>query len=243
MTDRPIIFSGPMVRALLAGHKTQTRRLLKPQPVCDHNFSSGEPTRMAIDEDGAHCSVCGAGVQLAHRRKSGVCGIPVRFGVGDRLYVRETWQVRGLALGRPIAESRIAAPSAFHYRATDNGAWKPYWGKWRSPLHMPRWASRLTLKVADVRVQQLQDLTEEDALAEGAGAWSIEGERFDKRPSAEDCAIFARVKYGSAVRAFSNIWDTINGTDAWTHNPWVIATSFRVHPANIDQLPTLQEVA
>ena len=236
MTDRPIIFSGPMVRALLAGHKTQTRRLLKPQPVCDHKFWPGDATRMVIDEDGAHCAVCGAGVQLAHRRKSGVRGIPVRFAVGDRLYVRETWQVRGLAFGRPIADSRMAAPSAFHYAANDNGAWKTYWGGWRSPIHMPRWASRLTLDVTGVRIERLNDLTEADAFAEGVGSWSIEGEPFDKPPSAEDCAIFTRIKYGTGVRGFSHIWDTINGTDAWSRNPFVIVVAFTVHQQNIDHL-------
>lgn len=78
-----------------------------------------------------------------------------QYKVGTRVWVRETWQVRGLAFGMSAAGTRVAAPEAFHYRATDDGRWKAYWGGWRSPATMPRWASRLTLEVTAVRAEHV----------------------------------------------------------------------------------------
>ena len=126
MSDHPIIFSGPMVRSLLDGRKTQTRRVLKPQPQGE------QPKNWTRANDKA-----------------------VRYAPGDRLYVRE-------------AINKVSTPGDVVYRADFEAGGNDGAGLgWRPSIHMPRWASRLTLTVTDVRVQRLQDISEEDARAEG----------------------------------------------------------------------------
>lgn len=155
--ERPILFSGPMVKAILAGKKTQTRRLVKAP-------RGSEPSHAGVD-----------------------FGCP--YGqLFDRLWVRESWQCNHADQDR----------SKVNYRADgrDRLLWTP-------SIHMPRWASRITLEVTDVRVQRLQDISEEDAKAEGA-----EGRE-----------------------AFASLWDAINGNRAsWASNPWTWAIGFRVLP-------------
>lgn len=253
MTDRPILFSAPMVRALLDGRKTQTRRVLKPQPSpCDHSAfgpAAESDFKPSIDADGVHCGFCGNGVQIDDRRVSGVRAIPVRFAVGDRLYVREAWQTGSGPNGPQI--SFRATPDFFDIDAWDGPdegiapsfnydrcpcAHFHHWlpdvlyndGPWRTPLHMPRWASRLTLPVTAVRVQRLQDIDEADAMAEG----------IERAP---DCW-FARAEVTLAARtpvgAYAMLWDKLNLKRApWVSNPWVIAVSFSVEHRNIDVVP------
>lgn len=219
MTDRPILFSGPMVRALLDGRKTMTRRLIRTD-------ERGRCVR------GRYAAFMRDGIGMVWRPYGGSDEVAmpsdhmwemVGYAPGDRLWVRETWQVRGLAFGRPISETRIAAPSAWHYRATDDGAWKAYWGKWRPGIHMPRWASRLTLTVSDVRVQRLLEISEEDAIAEGVDAVCM--------------ADMPRQASWSRKQDFAQLWDHINGKRegvSWDDNPWVVAISFTVAKRNID---------
>jgi hypothetical protein len=193
MSDRPIIFSAPMVLALLAGRKTQTRRVLKPQPI-------GEVYRTSAGETLQRFGVHGA--------TSGV--VPVRFAVGDRLYVRENIikTVNGIVYAADVGDAFAGA--------------KP---KITPCIHMPRTASRMTLIVTEVRVEQLQDISEADALAEGArcapGGWlsHMDGQ---SAPSAKG--------------SFALLWKSINGPETWLANPWVVAVSFDVHQCNIDQL-------
>lgn len=190
MTDKPIIFSAPMVRALLDGRKTQTRRVLKKPAAMD-----------ALAVFGSKFLTLPGNIDL------------IGYAPGDRLYVRE----------------------AFSYEALDvdrNGFMPPwYWadgnpssGNFTRPkpsIHMPRWASRITLTVTEVRVQRLQEISNDDAKAEG-----VLGE----------CAF--HVGNDATYRApFRELWNSLHGHDAWDANPWVVAVSFTVDRRNIDAIP------
>ncbi|HAM40757.1 MAG TPA: hypothetical protein DCP69_05315 [Candidatus Omnitrophica bacterium] len=182
MTERPILFSGPMVRALPDGRKTQTRRLVKHHT--DPEF--WDVRRPGVWEVyDANCANQTIEVACPH-------GVP-----GDRLWVRETF-----------AET----PFGVFYRAEDSTEY-PTDGKWRPSIFMPRRLSRLTLEITEVRVQRLQDITPEDAIAEG---------------------VFAEGRYSTApgvpypVATFAALWDGINSERAsWASNPWVWCISFR----------------
>lgn len=153
--ERPILFSAPMVRALLNGTKSQTRRIVKPQPY----FISPENTPRITKAPGLHPY------------------IPCPYGQpGDRLWVRETWQGPLLDSEEHEAQCRDDGPEAFKkpgfcaYRATDTLDAIDAEGNdlgWRPSIHMPRWASRILLEVTSVRVERLQDISEADAEAEG----------------------------------------------------------------------------
>lgn len=188
MSERPILFSAPMVRAILEGRKTQTRRIVKPQPPADcAPIRVGEfhPTvidRWGDDEPGA--PIFGA------YDLDGEWGVRCPYGKpGDRLWVREAWMEWG------GTERRV------DYRATTEvprpaGGWKP-------SIHMRRADSRITLEIVAVRVERLNDISEADAEAEGAGIPLVGHE--------ED---FCRWE-------FRAIWESINGPGSWDANPWV----------------------
>lgn len=203
MTDRPIIFSAPMVRALLDGRKSQTRRVLKPQPEYLGGYGDeADPEEWGwIGDDGTPLSVLD------------IC--PNGYRTGDRLYVRE----------------------AFSYEALDvdrNGFMPPwYWAdgnpesgnytRLRPSIHMPRWASRLTLTVTDVRVQRLNNISAADAIAEGCHVYA--------NSATIDCDTpDPRTEYRA-------LWNSIHGPEAWALNPWVCALTFETHRCNIDQMP------
>lgn len=182
MKERPILFSGAMVRAILDGRKTQTRRLVKC-PV----WVGG----IADDERPSYTHVYGAVATV----------IPCPYGQpGDRLWVRESF-----TLCESIRADGHRAPL---YRATsivDAEA------KWKPSIHMPRWASRLTLEIVSLRVERLQDITEADAILEG-----IEDKQMvDGVPM-----------WTSAVEAYADLWDSINGEGSWAANPWVWVVEF-----------------
>lgn len=176
MTDRPITFSAPMVRALLDGRKVQDRRILKPQPP-------EWVTRMT------HEGLCGwIGSGDGHGTL-----MHVPYAVNDRLWVREVF-----AYGWPV-EGNHQLPEcnqehAITYRAEGN---QPFGGgRWHSPIHMPRWASRLTLVVSDVRVQRIQDISAADAIAEGCP--------------------FQNMADGDDPREwFRALWNSLHGPYAW----------------------------
>lgn len=172
MKDHPILFSGPLVRAILSGKKTQTRRLI-----------SGRALAM-IERDSHEILPCPYGQP------------------GDRLWVREAW---GYDQDGPHS-----GPVLFRADRDDPGI------RWRPSIHMPRWASRLSLEVVEVRVQRIQDISEEDAQAEG----------IHEHPAAK---IMLDAK-GTHVGAFLMAWNAINGKrpgGSWEANPWVWAVSFR----------------
>lgn len=204
MKERPILFSALMVRAILAGTKTQTRRIYKMRkhPDCGCEMAGTE--------------LRGERPDVIHR----MCpyGLP-----GDRLWVRETWQ--GPLLGEDQQDEflrdgpeRFQAPEFCVYRATDKLDAVDMDGNelgWRPSIHMPRWSSRITLEVTGVRVERLQEISEEDAKAEGAPFELGELERL---------ILGAKAKYRSG---FVRLWESINGPGSWEINPWVWVVEFQ----------------
>lgn len=198
MKERPILFSAEMVRALLAGTKTQTRRVVKvPYP----GIECTEGCYADRYNNGEHWTFWS---RADHKMWAPVT-FRCPYGVpGDRLWVREAWCPRGNGV---LAMERVQRP---FYRAADDGeeTAKPLTWKWRPSIFMPRWASRITLEITDVRVQRLQDISEEDARAEGVFR--------------ED-----EISGGFAALAYSRLWDRINGEGAWTANPWYWCLTFK----------------
>lgn len=219
MKERPILFKGDMVNAILDGRKTQTRRVIKPQPFAQPEKSDDEPIWEVY-----------AGDEL-----SGTIKCP--YGQpGDRLWVRETWRQFDASdecdhLDFPCGCPRTGDPV---YRAThDDGE-----SKWKPSIFMPRWASRITLEITDVRVERLQDISEEDAKAEGAqhfpelpgkSAYGMDCRWSMEQPNSVDQCL------SSAKWAFSNYFCKINGKAPkgcidqrpWDANPWVWVVEFR----------------
>lgn len=250
MTDRPILFSAPMVRALLAGTKTQTRRALNPQPS-EWKAQVIDITKPTFDEDE------GGWGQWETEWSTPSLSMPMgeperevwrplkglRYRCGDRLWVRETLGCRD---DRPDFGYGIVSSPYYVYAADDAPVddQTPA-GVSHRPLvpsiHMPRWASRLTLHVTEVRVQRLQDISEADAKAEGV---TRIGAEFLARGSTafDDGPNFYGVETGigslnapSAAGAYRMLWDFLNGDGAWDKNPWVVATTFTVEKINIGQ--------
>lgn len=229
MIERPILFSGAMVRAILAGRKTQTRRVVKPQPlVGDGGCWFPDPPQKPTSRARHYANE-------AHMRR----GLPLDFqfygAPGDRLWVKETWQPRASA--RAVGwEVTYAADGSVFFHDVDRapGSWKfPKAAAigWVTPLFMPRWASRLTLEVTGVRVERLNDISEEDAKAEGADRDFTPcdpDDREDPRevgyPSASDTAHAEATKHR---RFFRSLWESINGDGSWKANPWVWAITFK----------------
>jgi hypothetical protein len=213
MPERGIIMSGELVRAILDGRKTQTRRVVKPQPHLCHggHLSWASPRGRKLGSEPAGTLTLD---EFAPR-----CPYPV----GSRLWVRETWC--------PVDDSELGGAKWIAYRATpkygadEPGGWGPDTKSdpdrltWRSPIYMPRSASRLTRLVEDVRVERVQEITEEDAIAEG----------WEKRP---DVSTDPEVHRDAARDWFMDAWEKINGKRApWASNPWVFVVRFRVDDA------------
>lgn len=222
MTDRPILFSAPMVRALLNGSKTQTRRVLKPQPSDDlDNLGDGETV-----------------LDMATGKP-----VNLRFEVGDRLWVRETWYCDHIDCQRGpylcpenMTLTQLVEDGWLHFRATDEpNIWEAGQPKWRTPLHLPRWASRLTLTVTDVRVERLQDCSEADAIAEGINPPTHKVENGNNVDLYTDYLQGDGYSTCHPVDSYRTLWNSINGAGAWEQNPWVVAISFTVEKRNIDQ--------
>lgn len=211
VTDRPILFSASMVRAILAGRKTQTRRVLKPQP--DFLGGSGTETDRSSwgweDGDGGYVLLSADPMDSSTRQYK------PRWAVRDRLWVREKWSGPHLGSDANNRPCNWRKYDPIWYWADGN----PETGDWSRPkssIHMPKWASRITLLVTGVRVERLHDITEADALAEGApcGAFDDEGKFYEGK--------------GTHVSGFAGLWDHINGSGSWDANPWVSVTTFSV---------------
>lgn len=224
MTDRPILFSAPMVRALLSGIKTQTRRTLPPHIVRYGEFDGPglyHPTVIRKGEEAPGPETYG----IWARDGAWASKLPIR--PCDRLWVREAWRA---GKGYDAYPPREMSHWPVHYEADG----KPEAdddmgmnGRMRASMHMPRWASRLTLTVTDLRVQRLQEISEADAISEGVSPLASGRYHcgFD-----EDGEITCK----SPITAYAWLWNRINGDDAWGTNPWVVAYSFTVDRRNID---------
>lgn len=221
MAVKPIIFSAPMVRALVAGRKTQTRRVLKHQPQGECSFAGfySVPLSCAFQ-----CRLQGEKKLLTQR---------VPYAPGDLLWVREAWAPLD-ACTHNDPGAKAMADRGF-YRAdhlVDCGDVS----RWRPSIHMPRWASRLTLRVTHVRVQRVQEITPEDAEAEGLFRSAFASER--AKECGCDWAWGDETRTGSQVSAFAALWSSINARRGfgWDTNPWVSATTFEVIRKNVDEV-------
>lgn len=206
MKARPILFNGGMVRALLGGRKTQTRRVVKPQPT-ELGFSYINGSLWA-----SPCNIDGL-IDVNARCPYGQSG--------DLLWVRESWATR---LDRDHLPPRDLNPGTVGYWADGPGkccqtGCAGAAGRVRASMHMPRWASRITLKITDIRVERVQDISEGDALAEGiAGA----GICYGISPAEAN------------VLQYKTLWNSIN--DNWDENPFVWVVEFEVIKKNVDQI-------
>lgn len=201
--ERPILFNDQMVRAILEGRKTVTRRVVKPQP--DFLGSMVDPNTPFKTLD--------AGL---HARITCPYGEP-----GDRLWVREAWaadaQVDAIAPSDLSQGEPIWYPADLSVRQT--GCSMISKGRGRPSIHMPRWASRVLLEITAVRVERLQDISEEQALAEG-----VHGEPCDHaRQACSDIGCWGDTAKG----AFGFLWEQLNGAGAWQANPWVWVVEFK----------------
>lgn len=205
MKARPILMSAPMVRALLAGTKTQTRRTIKPQPECGFVVGAvGSPA-------------CPYGV------------------IGDLIYVKEAWRTAksldDLDATKIAAKCLDAgyhspwAPMKFEadghqcstWHGFGNGHDKAVPGRYRHARFMPRWASRITLRIAEVRVQRLTEISQQDCIAEGMPP--------NTGPLLHH-----------VIADYRRLWGEINGKDSWDTNPWVWCISFECIQKNVDEV-------
>lgn len=221
VAERPILFSGAMVRAILAGRKTVTRRIVKVQPPTDKyqiTTLADSTARKERKQIGAHQWAIVDGLDI--RNSFGPYFRCPLGKSGDRLWVRETWRVFG---GREY-EYQQHQPSVI-YRA-DDGPIRDE-GAWRPSIFMPRWASRLTLEILSVRVERLQAITEADAIAEGIELVSGDYNRQDFSGCWRDYG-GRREYWNSPIDSFHSAWDLINGKRAtWDSNPWVWRIEFK----------------
>jgi hypothetical protein len=243
MTDRPIIFSAPMVKALIEGRKTQTRRILKPRPEFCGAGRSTDPQNHADRESwGWQDYDAGCWRTLDERDTL----IRPTFYLRDRLWVREAVRAVEHEDGTDAVEYLADAAcvridntmqaadrwlALYHYGARGPDR-KNREGQKVPSIHMPRWASRLTLTVTAVRVQRLQDISEADAEAEGIQRLKSGRGFYD--PTVSKAAVRFGEWTSTARQGFCRLWNSIHGPDAWDANPWVCAISFTVEQRNID---------
>ncbi|WP_199776150.1 hypothetical protein [Chromobacterium vaccinii] len=211
--ERPILFSGDMVRAVLAGAKTQTRRIIKPQP---------DVTEERLRELDAWIDGFTLSQQVDGAWQHGFIDAQCPYGEpGDLLWVQEEWVTDSSQDGkdpasfakwpvRYLADGQVRACGALHGNAN---------GQPRSANTMPRWASHILLEITDVRVEQLQDISEADAIAEGCVAEPCD----HKRQSCEDIGCYGP----TAAGAFHWLWNQLKGPDSWNANPWVWVIEFK----------------
>ena len=223
MKERPILFNGEMVKAILEGRKTQTRRTMRRQPDAVEYFKRGEAT---TDTDAKHAILrcynnpkgfrkCASGWSADATYKTPFS----EFNVGDRLWVRETFMdLSGTGVEHRDLNGKL---QRYAYGANcPRGSYsdelrKDFGLKWKPSIHMPRSACRLVLEITNIRVERLQDITKEDAKAEGFD--------FSTHPSA--------IEMGYAIGARTNFrftWEEIYGQSSWNQNPWVWVVEFKV---------------
>ncbi|EAQ6281926.1 hypothetical protein EXP44_05300 [Salmonella enterica subsp. enterica serovar Weltevreden] len=243
MKERGMIFNREMVRSIIDGRKTQTRRIMAIQP--EHSELG---LRRVID------SKNGRDNGKYFWSQSGACGLKMRskmFGcpygeVGDRIWVRETWSDVNLDGAPAVAyraddevydlmedESLLDEGGSFNYQDPrvckyQFAAWHSdlisgIEGNWRPSIHMPRWASRITLDITDVRVERLNGISETDAEAEGIDMEAL----FDSQDCYDCIADHNMTGRPTAKGAFKYLWESIYGEEGWKSNPWVWVIEFK----------------
>lgn len=201
--ERPILFSADMVRAILDGRKTQTRRIIKPQPVL---FPTGWQYGKGYKNS---CSVSASPATDVLYPFECPYGKP-----GDRLWVRETWN----QIFNGITDEYI-------YGATDSDVFSET--KWRPSIHMSRAASRITLQITDIRVQRLHDITEADAIAEGLHTTTPNGGPNKYYDNYHTGRWMEPEFLNNPILSYRTLWEKINGPGTWDANPWVWAITFQ----------------
>lgn len=214
MKERPILFSAPMVRVLLDGSKTQTRRICKPAQLygLSHVIEVPDPQERGQVYNGSHFGDEEGDVQFA-------CPYG---GRGDRLWVREAFaRIDGQT--RPWIETDYRATYQHGDRLGDTLGIKK---RWTPSIHMPRHASRITLEVTGVRVERLGDISEADAIAEGIKTIQVGGDGQVRwlNYMAPESKVAA---FGDPRRSFWSLWEAINGRESYDANPWVWVISFK----------------
>lgn len=212
--ERPILFSTPMVQAILEGRKTMTRRVVKDEP-------KGEPWIFSnMEEDHAWFKWNLPPSSFVSRK--------CPYGqAGDILWVRETWCDYNDGYSEEHAHLKSPEPH-YLYRADCKEFEKAK--IWRPSIFMPRSACRLRLKITDIKVERLQDISEEDAIAEGI-EWKIKyPEESPNTKYYRDYLFADRLAFGigfKAKQSFRSLWHKINGEESWNANPWVWVVSFQ----------------
>jgi hypothetical protein len=220
--ERPILFSREMVLPLLSGRKSETRRLVEPQPPSVEAVRAKAGSDYGWFTDDRSPGIFRvSGPVWAVREMGFPVELPARFVPGDHLWVREQLveEHDGWHYGADSAPIELRADDP---RAAAMIAWAHHEERGRCPaIHMPRWASRITLEVTAVRIERLQDLTEDDARAEGVDNGAGRGPRM--APS-----VYAPRGPMGYRRRFIEIWERINGKrGSWDSNPWVFVVTFR----------------
>jgi hypothetical protein len=223
MKCRPMLFSAPMVRALLAGRKTQTRRIVKMPPGVTH-IDRDNLGWLAGDPSWRNCA-----------------WIPLSCPYGERgnsLWVRETWaHVPVTAYRCSDGVWQTDSPDDPDMAAVYAAGWdrsKP--GRWRPSIHMPRWASRINLDITSVRIERLKGISEADAVAEGiepaSSGWVNYLWHGDHEAPAQTVDGWPHQfsNYSDPRGSYASLWERINGPDSWDANPWVWVITFRVVP-------------
>jgi hypothetical protein len=207
--ERPILFSAPIVRALLDGSKTQTRRIVQPHRADDAFvlLDHGDGWWPYRSEDGESANV--DNMEYAFNCPYGK--------PGDRLWVRETWKAHTTfdhLPPRDIPETHVWYLADDGYKAES---------RTRVSMHMPRWASRILLEIVSVRVERLNDCSATDAVAEGIRRLGPGFERWHPDPADVDHTGSTQ----DPVLAYRGLWESINGAGSWAANPWVWVVKFK----------------
>lgn len=212
MKERPILFSGPMVRAILEGRKTQTRRPVRLPDghawtfdrACAFHSIFGPDSYLFRDGDWSHGTQCPYGLP---RHRLWVREASRIIHESNHHSGQSAYTIEYKAGGELIRNERL--PSWYPDKSRNRDG-RP---RWTPSIHMPRWACRIVLEVVSVRVERLQDISEEDARAEGSDPYDWQ---YDNGEGPE-----------SYREAFRCLWDSINGADAWERNPWVWCIEFK----------------
>lgn len=227
-TERPISFNSEMVRAILEGRKTQTRRVVKPQPFLDtsmkHTMFIGGTVWMKGKKfaDWAHCI----------KNPNSMIQFSPYGQVGDRLWVRENFRYENCDWDLDHWETLVfyTVPDPSVDQLVSRQKWLPspevepfgFFDGWDEPVKMPRWASRITLEITDVRVERLQDISEQDAMAEGV---QLDAQEFHRwKAYGAETSVFALPRL-----SFRSLWNSISKKRdfCWEKNPWIWVIEFK----------------